>query len=85
MTNLPVRDSVSNYEKISRIGEGTYGVVCKTTSKALLCHSICYRSGEGCSAYRLTYPTIYCRQGQGQDHRRGRGSQEGQNGEGKGW
>ena len=29
MTALPVRDAVSNYEKISRIGEGTYGVVCK--------------------------------------------------------
>ena len=29
MTALPVRDAVSNYEKISRIGEGTYGVVCE--------------------------------------------------------
>lgn len=27
--NLPVRDPVANYEKIKRIGEGTYGVVCK--------------------------------------------------------
>ena len=25
---LPVRDPVTNYEKIKRIGEGTYGVVC---------------------------------------------------------
>ena len=30
MTALPVRDAVSNYEKISRIGEGTYGVVCES-------------------------------------------------------
>ena len=29
MTALPVKDSVGNYEKISRIGEGTYGVVCE--------------------------------------------------------
>lgn len=29
MAALPVKDSVSNYEKISRIGEGTYGVVCE--------------------------------------------------------
>ena len=36
MTSLPVRDSVSNYEKISRIGEGTYGVVCKITSGVFL-------------------------------------------------
>lgn len=27
---LPVVDSVSDYEKIKRIGEGTYGVVCKS-------------------------------------------------------
>ncbi len=26
---LPVIDSVHNYEKIHRIGEGTYGVVCE--------------------------------------------------------
>jgi hypothetical protein len=26
---LPVRDPVANYEKIKRIGEGTYGVVCE--------------------------------------------------------
>ena len=36
MTSLPVRDSVSNYEKISRIGEGTYGVVCELTSRDFL-------------------------------------------------
>ena len=28
-TGLPVIDSVSNYEKLKRIGEGTYGVVCE--------------------------------------------------------
>lgn len=28
--SLPVRDPVTNYEKIKRIGEGTYGVVCET-------------------------------------------------------
>ena len=27
---LPVVDPVSNYEKLHRIGEGTYGVVCKS-------------------------------------------------------
>ena len=27
---LPVIDSVSNYEKLKRIGEGTYGVVCES-------------------------------------------------------
>jgi len=27
--SLPVRDPVTNYEKIKRIGEGTYGVVCE--------------------------------------------------------
>ena len=54
MTSLPVRDSVSNYEKISRIGEGTYGVVCKTTSQSLLFQCTCYHSGEGCAFYSLT-------------------------------
>ena len=54
MTSLPVRDSVSNYEKISRIGEGTYGVVCKTTSEALLSQYTCKYSGEGCDFYSLT-------------------------------
>ncbi|CAK0782912.1 hypothetical protein CVIRNUC_006107 [Coccomyxa viridis] len=33
MTALPVRDAVSNYEKISRIGEGTYGVVYKARDR----------------------------------------------------
>ena len=27
--SLPVRESVSKYEKLKRIGEGTYGVVCE--------------------------------------------------------
>ena len=30
-TGLPVIDSVSNYEKLKRIGEGTYGVVCESS------------------------------------------------------
>ena len=42
MTTLPVRESVSNYEKISRIGEGTYGVVCKSIPSSLThCLSTC--------------------------------------------
>ncbi len=28
-SDLPILDSVLNYEKINRIGEGTYGVVCE--------------------------------------------------------
>lgn len=31
--SLPVLDPVANYEKIKRIGEGTYGVVCKYQHK----------------------------------------------------
>lgn len=31
---LPVLDPVANYEKIKRIGEGTYGVVCKCQHEA---------------------------------------------------
>lgn len=27
--SLPVLDSVTDYEKIERIGEGTFGVVCE--------------------------------------------------------
>ena len=34
--NLPVLDPVANYEKIKRIGEGTYGVVCKSSMKLIL-------------------------------------------------
>ena len=33
-SDLPVLDSVLNYEKINRIGEGTYGVVCESPSTA---------------------------------------------------
>ena len=36
--SLPVLDSVSNYEKIQRIGEGTYGVVCKPPSSPIAEH-----------------------------------------------
>lgn len=32
---LPVRDPVTNFEKIKRIGEGTYGVVCESSIAAL--------------------------------------------------
>lgn len=32
--SLPVYDSVSAYEKLHRIGEGTYGVVCECTVTA---------------------------------------------------
>lgn len=32
-TSLPVRDPVTNYEKIKRIGEGTYGVVYKARDR----------------------------------------------------
>lgn len=32
-TALPVRDPVTNYEKIKRIGEGTYGVVYKARDR----------------------------------------------------
>lgn len=35
---LPVVDSVSNYEKLQRIGEGTYGVVCESLSAVPLSH-----------------------------------------------
>ena len=33
-SDLPVLDSVLNYEKINRIGEGTYGVVCESPSSS---------------------------------------------------
>ena len=31
--SLPVFDDVQDYEKIKRIGEGTYGVVCKLSAQ----------------------------------------------------
>lgn len=34
--SLVVRDPVTNYEKIKRIGEGTYGVVCELPSRGYL-------------------------------------------------
>lgn len=30
ISRLPVVDAVSDYEKLHRIGEGTYGVVCES-------------------------------------------------------
>lgn len=33
---LPVIDAVHNYEKITRIGEGTFGIVCKRPLRAAL-------------------------------------------------
>jgi hypothetical protein len=40
--SLPVLESVSNYEKLQRIGEGTYGVVCESpthNAELLACHT----------------------------------------------
>ena len=36
--DLPIIDAVTKYEKIKRIGEGTYGIVCKhlTETEVLL-------------------------------------------------
>lgn len=41
--SLPVHDPVGNYEKIKRIGEGTYGVVCKCSSQ-FIAHCTCVES-----------------------------------------
>ena len=39
-TSLPVVESVAAYEKLHRIGEGTYGVVCESVKRLS-------RKGEG--------------------------------------
>lgn len=33
LASLPVFDSVAAYEKLHRIGEGTYGVVCERSAR----------------------------------------------------
>lgn len=38
--DYPVVDPVTDYEKIKRIGEGTYGVVCKSQRCSLTCPSL---------------------------------------------
>lgn len=47
--SLPVVESVLRYEKLHRIGEGTYGVVCESwacTHQVLLASSSCRRGAE---------------------------------------
>ena len=39
--SLPVLESVSKYEKLQRIGEGTYGVVCECPRQAAQLSACC--------------------------------------------
>lgn len=82
MTALPVRDAVSNYEKISRIGEGTYGVVCKLFALRSSGMLIFWLVSRGCGSDRaVTSKAIStCRQSQRPDDWRSCGPQAGQNG-----
>lgn len=73
---LPVLHPVTDYEKIKRVGEGTYGVVCKLGGElqspikglfANLKACICLRQGKTPQNWR------HCR------------PQEAQNGQGKRW
>ena len=74
---LPVLHPVTDYEKIKRVGEGTYGVVCKLAGACfeVTCPNF------GCRKRTCTC----CRQGKTPQNWRDCCPQKAQNGQGKGW
>lgn len=52
-SSLPVLDAVTDYEKIERIGEGTFGIVCACTAMHMrfICH-LCHRQSSALQHWR---------------------------------
>lgn len=71
---LPVLHPVTDYEKIKRVGEGTYGVVC--TYHSLRAEDL-NQAGSALSALTCL---MLCRQGKRQKKRRDSGLKEAQDG-----
>jgi len=72
--------SVSEFEKLNRIGEGTYGVVCKFIRERDKVFVSRY-------FYNLKYLIIFimCRSGKRHKIQQGCGIEENENGKRKGW